>query len=729
MKRYVLVFFAFMTLCAWAQTKELPSLHVEGRWLVDKHGNQVVLHGVMDTPNMYFNGWRWGSPWDANNRSNYDDGSVPKCLDYFETLFDAMEKTNCDVFRLHMDPAWTNDPDWKNPSDPDDKIQGESDIRAFSESRYKNYLSLLYLELAKKAMKHGLYVVVRPPGVCPQQIKVGDDYNNYLMLIWDIFSQQEYVKQHAGQISIELANEPVSVKNANNQDDSKALHDFFQPIVDKIRTNGFTGIIWVPGAGYQSNYRSYKTNPITGDNIGYAVHDYPGWYSSSDDNPDPDNKIAQFHDAVPVVDTNPIFITEVDWSPEKEPKVIAKNADGTDKKNEFGQPVYENLGTWATGSTSKWGKAYKAMLDYFQNISMTLTHPHDFLDLDALYDQNIIKAAFNGNPEACAKTCMDWYAEYIKVNNAHPDDEEETGDAYTIESLTTAEESYDLMIGEQQRLSLNVLFKDGHKKEVAGLAAYSVENPAIAKVQNGYICALASGETTITATYSYKGNEWKKAISIKVTGVSLSDFTALSSLDEITAQPFAIMAKDSEKMFFGSNNQNLGFENALAVFNDKSINGYMFKAEPLAGNAGCYLLRLITLSGSEYSIWGSPGYLNSQPISGGCCFILGLNSQNGQDIKDGAVWEIKYEAGKGFTMKNKGTGMYLKTNDAAKYDTPTYMDFLKAGTSTGISNIKTKVADDAVYNLHGVKVGRSDQMETLPRGIYIIGGKKVVKSF
>ena len=34
--------------------KPLPSLHTEGRYVVDKHGNHVV-HGVMDTPvNMKF---------------------------------------------------------------------------------------------------------------------------------------------------------------------------------------------------------------------------------------------------------------------------------------------------------------------------------------------------------------------------------------------------------------------------------------------------------------------------------------------------------------------------------------------------------------------------------------------------------------------------------------------------------------------------------------------------
>ena len=37
----------------------LPDLHVQGKNLVDVNGNTVVLHGVMDTPNRYFNNWLW----------------------------------------------------------------------------------------------------------------------------------------------------------------------------------------------------------------------------------------------------------------------------------------------------------------------------------------------------------------------------------------------------------------------------------------------------------------------------------------------------------------------------------------------------------------------------------------------------------------------------------------------------------------------------------------------
>ena len=314
MKRLFLFTFSFLatTLLLAQGVKPLPTLHVDGRWLKDTHDNRVVLHGVMDTPNAWFNGGRWG--WD------YSDNGMNKCINYFEKIFTGLEKAKCDVFRLHMDPAWTNDP----AKQSDGKEGGEADISRFSSSRLIKYLRTLYFPLAKRAMNHGMYVVVRPPGVCPGNLKVGDYYQDYLMTVWDIFSKNDSIRKYAGQISIELANEPVSLKNSNGEDDAAALHDYFQPIVDKIRANGFTGIIWAPGTGWQANYTSYASHPIEGYNIGYAVHDYTGWFGCSDNSCNEQNYIRQFRQQVPVVDTAPIIITEVDWSPGKSVFYVAR---------------------------------------------------------------------------------------------------------------------------------------------------------------------------------------------------------------------------------------------------------------------------------------------------------------------------------------------------------------------------------------------------------------------
>ena len=423
MKNRLIVFAValMLGLAGWAQSvKPLPSLHVEGKWLVDTYGNHVVLHGCMDTPSMWFNGNRWGG--------GYNDTGAKNCMAYFEKLYTGLQAANCDVFRLHLDPAWTNDGSVNaagfttvsgdKSKDPlGQEVGGEANIHHFSEARLKHFMEVLYVPLMKMAMAHGMYVVVRPPGVCPGEIRVDSYYQKYLLTVWDIVSKDKTIQNFSGQISLELANEPIGVKNANGSESDATLHDFFQPIVDKIRENGFKGIIWIPGSGYQSNYRGYKKYPIKGDNIGYAVHDYPGWYNCSDEKVDRDgltkskqDNLNSFLDAVPVVKTNPVIITEVDWSPLKEPKEI-------DHYNEMGQPTYKNLGTWATASTSKWGLCFKNLLDYCGNMSMTLTHPHDYIDLDKLMqDPKHPVPAFNGNTEACSGACWEWYADYIKVD-------------------------------------------------------------------------------------------------------------------------------------------------------------------------------------------------------------------------------------------------------------------------------------------------------------------------
>ena len=85
----------------------LPALRVEGKNLVDANGKIVVLHGVMDTPNRYFNGWRW-QQWKAD----YSESDIQPCLEYFSKQFSAItdkeQGAYCTVFRLHMDPCWTN---------------------------------------------------------------------------------------------------------------------------------------------------------------------------------------------------------------------------------------------------------------------------------------------------------------------------------------------------------------------------------------------------------------------------------------------------------------------------------------------------------------------------------------------------------------------------------------------------------------------------------------------
>ena len=150
-----------------------------------------------------------------------------------------------------------------------------------------------------------------------------------------------------------------------------------------------------------------------------------------------------------------------------------------------------------------------------------------------------------------------------------------------------------------------------------------------------------------------------------------------TSLESLKGAVFTIVNKETGKALYGSDNQNLGYDVAEVAFAETNA-GFYFKVDTLSKGTEeeSYALRMLTPEGEEYNIWGSPGYLNSQPAeTGQCSFILGLNNQNGQDMKDGAVWDIQYVEGKGFTLLNKGTGKYLTSNDAAKSDEPVYWTF------------------------------------------------------
>ena len=140
-------------------------------------------------------------------------------------------------------------------------------------------------------------------------------------------------------------------------------------------------------------------------------------------------------------------------------------------------------------------------------------------------------------------------------------------------------------------------------------------------------------------------------------------------------------------------------------------------------------MRLVTPDGNYYQVDGADSYLNTQVVDGDCCFVGGLNNQNGQDLAKGAVWSMEYVDGKGWTIKNVGTGKYLKdATSPAKYDEPTYFTFCSLKETdvppTGIEEVRYKKSEvrKGVYTLDGRQVNT----DNLRPGLYIRNGKKVV---
>lgn len=541
-----------------------PDIHVEGKQLVDEKGHPVRFFGFMDTPSTWFNGGKWGGSYDAAGQT--------RCKDYFNKLFtattDTVAGTYCNLFRLHLEPAWLgggNTMCWycgstvtlyteaqikTNPQygvcktcgkktyyknadgkliDPDgQEVSGEADVHEKSISKLTSTLTNVYYPIAESANSHGMYVIMRPPGVCPGTIKVDGYYQQYLIRVWDAVSKNAKVQAASGWLSLELANEPVRIVDASGNSSKTAMRDFFQPVVDKIRENGFEGIIWIPGTGWQASYADYKDYPIQDANFGYAVHNYTGWYGGSDESYDQGRTvsqyISQFHSQVPVMDTNPIVITEVDWSP--------KNP-GSGHYNEHNEWVESNFGTWATGSTSKWGVLYKGLLDQNNNISMTLSATGCYLDVDAYIDNNKkdIVPAFKTKMEAAGKdpyeasgvACWQWYKDYYYQQH-----DGYSYDNITIQQLNTASiNDVTVSPGADKYITINATFKSGRKTNIQQSCTYEVADPTIAKIFRGRVIGLAAGETDVVATYT------------DITGEKYSlTFHVIVNMDNVTIKSF-----------------------------------------------------------------------------------------------------------------------------------------------------------------------------------------------
>lgn len=205
----------------------------------------------------------------------------------------------------------------------------------------------------------------------------------------------------------------------------------------------------------------------------------------------------------------------------------------------------------------------------------------------------------------------------------------------------------------------------------------------------------------------------------------------LTTMSDLAGKHFAIVNEAEGKAFYGIAGQQLGYDDYQTAFVSTN-EGCLFKMSRITGGRS---LRLIASDGEEYKIAGEVGYLNSQDVSGNCCLIQGLNNQRGYEIANGAVWIPEYVEGKGWTLKNGGTGKYLKDATPAKYDEPTYFTFCTlTEVTTGIRIIDCLPTDtahsrngDAVYNLQGVKVGEKNDWNRLPRGLYIVNGKIKLK--
>lgn len=463
----------------------LPRLRVVGRYLKNERGESVNLHGFAQTYSPFFN---------QNSWNNYD---VSGCLRYNQGLIDKMldKGWRMNFIRLHMDPYWSDDPTRES-------VRYEGHER-FSPVRFEKYLSEVFIPMAEYAIRKGLYVVMRPPGVCPEKIAVGDDYNQYLEKVWSIVSKHPKIKANSG-IMFELANEPINILGtdgtygSNGQVYFDNAKKFFQTIVDKIRVNA-TNIIWIPGLSYQSSFSGYATNPVEGDNIGYAVHAYPGWYGSDAEEPSAElggvtgGGYESFQrgwnaQVQPIADIAPVMVTEMDWAPAKYDSSWGKSITGTVGEAGF-------------------GANFKYIADNTGNVSWLV-----FTDCSLLAqfkDEEGLPGAYTflNDPEACPWPVYHWFKEYAS--------EEVTESEITELEIVGVKGYVDILTGSDRFLVVKALYADGHQRMVTNEVTYNSTNPSIVKVEaNGRIVALKDGTSTVTVNYT--SQQGSRAISLEV---------------------------------------------------------------------------------------------------------------------------------------------------------------------------------------------------------------------
>ncbi len=368
-----------LSLSAW-EGMAMPRLHVDGRHLKDENGNVVKLHGYAQTFSPWFN--ERGTKW-----NHYD---VEGCLTYNKDIIDRIMAAGwkMNFVRMHMDPYWSNTPGVRT--------KGENDISAFDFGRFTKYLDEVFIPMAEYATTKGMYVVMRPPGVCPEKIAVGDNYQKYLVKVWRHVARHPKLKNHP-HIMFELANEPIQILAPDStvarsrRVQFEQLSRYFQEITDTMRAQGCRNILWIPGLGYQSKYAGYADFPIRGENIGYAVHIYPGWFGSG-------HGYEAFvkgweQDVQPVSSFAPVMITEMDWADEKYRASWGKAHTGVAGDGNF-------------------GANFKKITDDAGNVSWLLfTSPEH---LAAFKDVPAKEGHFLTDPEACPWPVYQWFREYAK---------------------------------------------------------------------------------------------------------------------------------------------------------------------------------------------------------------------------------------------------------------------------------------------------------------------------
>ncbi len=370
-----------------------PKLTVNGRFLQDPSGKNVLLHGWFQPQASWFNGEgnRYANPTDYTNTAN-----VAGALNFLRDAATVMSDTNPKYGRSH---GWNSSfvRIIGDGSSPENFAPGWNAAGQLSSSaQFNGWINNLLVPYIQHCATRGLYVVIcgNPsvafPGGDPQK-NMTYQYQQNLITFWQAVANHPSIKS-ANNVMFEICNEPVTIETsfgANNWGSNGnsyfiALRNFMQPIVNTIRNTGADNIILLPSLGWQGENQGWAYYPVTGSNIASAAHLYPA-YGGVHDNAAAVQNLWNLN-YKPTADVMPMIITEMYWFP---------NAAGG----------YDDL---FNGTTAGFGNAAKTAIDNQGNVSYLV----GFLN-DNLYNLATATPANAGlGPTQGAQAAFGWWPTY-----------------------------------------------------------------------------------------------------------------------------------------------------------------------------------------------------------------------------------------------------------------------------------------------------------------------------
>jgi len=316
----VILFFT-VKIFAW-QGMPTPPLHVDGRWLKDPTGKNVLLHGYMQPSTSYFNGGV-----NYTNPTNYYPSDVAGELNYFKKVAGLM---------THTGPLFGNSHGWNSSFVRylDGRVGWDNDTLT-DPAKFNRWITNMCVPYVNYCRSVGLYVVICGQ---PAWVNADDDgsknmtsqYKQNLITWWTAVANAPGIK-NADNVMFEICNEPVGIESSlgngqwgwGDNTHNKAFQTYMQDIVNAIRNTGANNVTWVPSLGWQTSMSQFVNYPISGNDIGYVGH----WYPYGDSN------MSNFTNSFktnwkPCTDRYPLLITECAWNANDSYGLINGTTDG-----------------------------------------------------------------------------------------------------------------------------------------------------------------------------------------------------------------------------------------------------------------------------------------------------------------------------------------------------------------------------------------------------------------